>query len=73
MFSGVDGEKVWLEANETGQEIEFTVHATGNTIALEYYEHDTLKMGVIEANIELEPWSPQASSDDKKSVSKVIE
>ena len=45
------GKKVWLEANATAQEVEFTVNASGNTVALEYYEHDTLPMGLVESTV----------------------
>ena len=32
-----------------GQELKFTVYARGPTLAIEYYEHDDMPMGMLEA------------------------
>jgi len=44
---------VWLEANATGQVVEIQGNATGSTIAIEYYAHDSLPMGTVAATVTL--------------------
>jgi hypothetical protein len=56
---GRGGSKVWLEANATGQMIEFKGRATGSTVAVEHYIHDSLPMGLAEATLTLHRGSTQ--------------
>jgi len=50
---GAGGKKQWLEANATGQVLELFLNGKGRTLALEYYQHDSAPMGMLETSITL--------------------
>ena len=50
-LGGAGGNKRWLHATALGAVIEFQAHLTSPRLAIEYYKHDTLPLGMVRASV----------------------